>query len=201
MWNLNGGSFSLSLTESAQRGEEICNNYAPKGNEELLMGYGFCIMDNPCDQVAISLSEPPSQVYEVLKQSFPASFTTPEWNRNEGTFFLRGRGHYTGGYTHDLPCLRGLPPEFFVAILELVRLSFSKRTGEEPPSDQELVCSSIDSVRFRLHQNRNDIAAWIPTLPDGPQNIRQVYSKIYRDGQLRILEEIIEELSEYLDAF
>jgi len=28
---------------------QVFNNYGPKGNEELLRGYGFCLVDNPVD--------------------------------------------------------------------------------------------------------------------------------------------------------
>ena len=31
----------------AQVGQQVFNNYGPKSNEEFLVGYGFCIPDNP----------------------------------------------------------------------------------------------------------------------------------------------------------
>jgi hypothetical protein len=34
VWNLEKGDFSLVLTKGASVGEQVYNNYAPKGNEE-----------------------------------------------------------------------------------------------------------------------------------------------------------------------
>ena len=34
IWDFTGGAFSLRITEPVREGEQIYNNYAPKGNEE-----------------------------------------------------------------------------------------------------------------------------------------------------------------------
>jgi hypothetical protein len=34
VWNMEKGDFALGLTESVKKGEEVYNNYAPKGNQE-----------------------------------------------------------------------------------------------------------------------------------------------------------------------
>jgi len=34
LWDLKDGNFTLSITEGATKGEQVFNNYAPKGNEE-----------------------------------------------------------------------------------------------------------------------------------------------------------------------
>jgi len=39
-------------------GEQIFNTYGPKGNEELLLGYGFIVDDNPADSVAVAVTLP-----------------------------------------------------------------------------------------------------------------------------------------------
>ena len=36
-------------------GEEVFNNYGAKSNEEFLLGYGFCIADNPYDEYTVQL--------------------------------------------------------------------------------------------------------------------------------------------------
>lgn len=51
----NTGYFSIHSQEQLIKGYEVYNNYGAKGNEELLMGYGFVIPDNPNDSVALRL--------------------------------------------------------------------------------------------------------------------------------------------------
>jgi hypothetical protein len=34
LWNMDKGDFELSTIEPSKAGEEVFNNYAPKGNEE-----------------------------------------------------------------------------------------------------------------------------------------------------------------------
>ncbi|QPG74119.1 hypothetical protein FOA43_001441 [Brettanomyces nanus] len=62
-WSFTGSHFKVDVEVSNIEmklangdGEiEICNNYGPKGNEELLMGYGFVIPDNSFDYLQLSL--------------------------------------------------------------------------------------------------------------------------------------------------
>ncbi|KAK9366824.1 hypothetical protein V1509DRAFT_628632 [Lipomyces kononenkoae] len=58
-WNVTTDEFTISSGKSIETGDEVFNNYGPKGNEELLMGYGFCIENNPLDVVTLKLRHPP----------------------------------------------------------------------------------------------------------------------------------------------
>ncbi|CAG8493033.1 16449_t:CDS:2 [Acaulospora morrowiae] len=51
-----GNSLHLITEDEIEIGEQIFNNYGTKSNEELLIGYGFCIPDNPDDWVAIKVN-------------------------------------------------------------------------------------------------------------------------------------------------
>jgi len=64
-------------------------------------------------------------------------------------------------------------------------------------NDDDIVDASIDAILDRLRDQRTAILKWNPELPAEPQNVRQTYAKIYRDGQIAIVEEIIGELEEY----
>ncbi|KAK9480564.1 hypothetical protein V1514DRAFT_325747 [Lipomyces japonicus] len=59
IWTSAEGKFTLSTGANVDKGQELFNNYGPKGNEELLMGYGFCLKDNPFDSVALKIKLPP----------------------------------------------------------------------------------------------------------------------------------------------
>ncbi|GAV26641.1 hypothetical protein PMKS-000095 [Pichia membranifaciens] len=71
-WSSNrDGDFRLSLpVSSCQTGEfEIFNNYGPKGNAELLMGYGFVLEDNEFESLQLSLT-----LDDVLKENLLAEW-------------------------------------------------------------------------------------------------------------------------------
>lgn len=66
-WDATKDSFTYSLGYAVSEGSEIFNNYGPKGNEELLMGYGFCTNNYAFDLVTVKLVLPPlDHIMETL---------------------------------------------------------------------------------------------------------------------------------------
>lgn len=58
-WGFDGHNFTVDVCKpitSADR-VQVCNNYGPKGNEELLLAYGFVLPGNPFDCLQLSLNE------------------------------------------------------------------------------------------------------------------------------------------------
>lgn len=56
-WSSNSvGDFKLSILDIPSNGGQVFNNYGPKGNAELLMGYGFILENNEFDSLQLSLS-------------------------------------------------------------------------------------------------------------------------------------------------
>jgi len=55
----NGGSQSLKISlvihSPAAHGQELFNNYGPKPNSELILGYGFSIAHNPDDTIVLKI--------------------------------------------------------------------------------------------------------------------------------------------------
>jgi hypothetical protein len=149
------------------------------------------------------LGRPPLQVHTALRKKYPARFTTPEWDPEAATFFLRGSKHYSGGYpppmhSVKLQCLRGLPPDFFGTIHTILTYAFQNQHEGEEISEEELVEATLYAILERLVEKRNGIVKWDDLLVDGPKNSKQKFAKVYRDGQLEILEEIIGELKGHL---
>ncbi|KAK9464437.1 hypothetical protein V1512DRAFT_255412 [Lipomyces arxii] len=58
-WTATDEGFEISTNNNIAASKEVFNNYGPKGNEELLMGYGFCIENNEFDVVTLRLRPPP----------------------------------------------------------------------------------------------------------------------------------------------
>jgi hypothetical protein len=202
------GTFSLLLNHKVAKYQQIFNNYAPKGNEELLMGYGFCIANNPCDQFALRLAKPPDTVINVLTERYPRTFnglSESGWNDEIAGNWLRGKNHYSGGHdnTLNLPCLRGIPLRLFLTlstICEFCSSSDRHPNSDESPADEEMRMivvwlDTLDAILQRLEHKRGSIRQFDPVLESrGPHNAKQVAAKMYRDGQLQILDEIIGEL-------
>ncbi|KAG9003527.1 THO complex subunit 2 [Tulasnella sp. JGI-2019a] len=46
---------SIKIGTFVQQGAEVCNNYGPKPNAELILGYGFALPDNPDDTIILQL--------------------------------------------------------------------------------------------------------------------------------------------------
>jgi hypothetical protein len=201
LWKMDEGNFELNTAEPATSGEQVFNNYAPKGNEEFLNGYGFCIPDNPCDEVALRIGKPPGPVFSLLREQYPQRFNSAKWTDDAAMFFLRGSGHYTGGYAHkeEEAHLRGIPPELLGTLRAILAHSY-KQQGEEL-KEEHLDPAAVDAIVERLVAKYQGIRQHDERLPEEPQNEKQRAAKIYRDGQLEILVEIIGELQEYLEQF
>jgi hypothetical protein len=163
------------------------------------MGYGFCVVDNPCDQLLLRLARPPPEIHAALKAKLPYHFKSNAWIAEESGFYIRGSKHYSGGYDDNfgLSCLRGMPPELVIAIQTFVSFSFDADASDEN-AHLELWYGTLDALLHRLQQKRDAITQWNSKLPASPQNNRQRFAKIYRDSQLGILTEVITELEEFL---
>ncbi|KAI9488531.1 hypothetical protein BDB00DRAFT_847661 [Zychaea mexicana] len=82
-WMRNGdvenGSLSFVIGHDVAPGEQLFNNYGPKSNEELLLGYGFCFEDNEYDHVAlkpnISMDPNAQAKMDIIRQANVASFS------------------------------------------------------------------------------------------------------------------------------
>ncbi|KAI8979311.1 hypothetical protein BDF20DRAFT_868834 [Mycotypha africana] len=66
--NNENGSLSFIAGQEFKQGEEVFNNYGPKSNEELLLGYGFCFEYNEYDHVALKPNFSQDPNFEVKRQ-------------------------------------------------------------------------------------------------------------------------------------
>lgn len=66
-WAAENGGFQFSSQRDAQVSSpvELFNNYGRKGNEELLLAYGFCLEDNSADTVALKIKIPLQLLPEI----------------------------------------------------------------------------------------------------------------------------------------
>jgi len=201
-------SFSLKLLEgdTVTDGQELFNNYAPKQNDELLLGYGFCLEHNPIEQFPLKLAFPPmlqeyAQAMGLFKpENVPFGMSTDFLSKDPSTeqHFLRAKGHPFGRYENCVPFFRGIPPYivhfFFIQTLLSLELEVQDINLERPGVRITL------QVLTLLYQAMTQRSQTLPlSISQEPQNDKQKYAKIYRDGQAKIIHSIRLELQTAID--
>ncbi|KAF1845379.1 SET domain-containing protein [Cucurbitaria berberidis CBS 394.84] len=201
-------SFALKCLEGEtfEAGQELFNNYAPKQNDELLLGYGFCLEDNPIEQFALKLAFSPmlqqyAQEMNLLHpENVPFSMSPAflDTDPNKEQHFLRAKGHPFGRYENCIPYFRGIPPYIvhFFFIQTLLALDADVRAVNVGRPDARITLQ----VLVLLHQAIEQRCHSLPLSNDSePSNYKQKYAKIYRDGQAKIIHSVRSELKAAVD--
>jgi hypothetical protein len=205
-WTFEEGFFTIATAEqdTIRAGDQIYNNYAPKQNSELLLGYGFAVKDNPVEQFAIKMRLPADMMeaakdlrfYESENVSFGMPKSLLEGNPGEEQHFLRPRGHVFGHYENAIPWLRRIP----AWIVHSAFVATCMQLGHTPEDIDirdpagiivlQVLLQLYEAVRVKslLLQTATQ------TQTTEPQNVMQTYAKIYRDGQAKIIHGIRREL-------
>ncbi|ORY80994.1 hypothetical protein BCR37DRAFT_60747 [Protomyces lactucae-debilis] len=165
-------------------GATLFNNYGPKPNEELLLGYGFTIKDNPYDTVALKMA----------KALNPTSAQVERAGVNTEVFFLKA-------HTDDANAVFGVIPWELVATIrghfmdeeqaahqanmgktELEQLHTSHSPGLQ--ADLEVFDMLAQMLESKLSAiDGNGVAGDLG--PGEEELLRNL--KHYRDGQLSLL--------------
>ncbi|KAI9714319.1 MAG: hypothetical protein M1820_000280 [Bogoriella megaspora] len=207
-WSFDQGAFAVTAEETSSAGEEVFNNYGRKSNEELLMGYGFCLLDNPWDRFTLLLRPPAPAVQAKLKEPHPELFESGEWNMSAGRFCLQAPKYQEARYHHPrFPFWDSLP----WALVELLfHMIMHERRRELAYGDLEQhfvsnrACADIFAVSRhmleQLHASLNRMHDEENTPLRGPRNKLQQNAQIYRDGQIRILQSVIAEFRHFFSS-
>ncbi|RCH80486.1 hypothetical protein CU098_001171, partial [Rhizopus stolonifer] len=188
-WSRQGDSETGSLTfisgEVYHAGDEIFNNYGPKSNEELLLGYGFCFEHNEHDFIALktNFSQDPNQQIklEILKQCQVSSD-----NADPFTFYL---------HRHIIPSaffrmmrvlvMNNMETKFYSQCTDSSLLDFVGYRNEIMTLDTVI---SLLQSRLRVLQSVDltgtDLTYW------------QKYALMYRQGQEDVFESSIKRVKE-----
>lgn len=200
-WFFDPGRFSISVEDSIQAGDEVFNNYGSKGNDELLLGYGFCIPDSPHDSILLTLKPPPEDLQAHLQIVQRGFFTTEgSWNSERATFRLK----QPMSSPSAKQILIGLPE----ALLELLVYMLRHERGLPftwVQRAQHYVLENQNGRRYLPHIARMLVQSLAPklnklqtvALPAQPQTDKQQQASIYRQGQVRILGSIITAMRDF----
>ncbi|KAJ4381811.1 hypothetical protein N0V86_003176 [Didymella sp. IMI 355093] len=202
-------TFTLRCLDSSNFtvNEELFNNYAPKQNDELLLGYGFCLENNPIEQFALKLAFQPelmqyaTQIGLMQASSVPFGMDTSflQTDPNKEQHFLRAKDHPFGRYSNNIPFFRGIPPYivhfFFIQTILSLELDLQDIDVANP---EERITLQVLTL---LHQALTQRSSTLPlTLTLEPRNTKQHFAKTYRDGQAAIIHAVRTELSTAVSA-
>jgi len=225
-WSFDPGRFTLRTLVSNRAGAQIYNNYGPKANGELLMGYGFCLSTNAHDGVLETLKPPPEALQHLLSKSHPGYFkTNGTWNSEAATFHLRAP---PPSITTDPAAIWSSIPdpliELFYYITRLERglsinaidphpsaSNLSSPSSRNPATNDTAIHDFLFSGPGQAYLPRIAFAIVTSLVPKmtklstatanlpspSPRNAHQRNAQIYRDGQMTIMTSIREGLSAY----
>jgi hypothetical protein len=203
VWEPTSKEFSIFTLETLKSGSQIFNNYGPKPNEELLMGYGFVIQDNPVDSVALKFNVP---LLSNLKKRIwmqKHSRAVPE----SEVFHLAKTSNSLHTVTgHPEVSLRSQWPE---TLVDLFRLLFANEHEEEVSriSRHEGMISPANEYRVAL-QLKMAMERKASGIEQGRQDEKHIAStrshkaklaEIYRNGQEAIIKSKILHLDNFIE--
>lgn len=196
-WSSNeDGDFIFRFDELLSAGVEITNNYGAKGNEELLLGYGFVLEDNEFDSFALKIKLPRPILEKLVEANvfLPKldDYTTFAFERNtsQNPPLVKDISAFQDGLlyfvTHNLESLKPL--------LQL----FAHLSTNEKESPMTLRCqlTSIQTLR-------NSLKYKLSALVEASNNFSSEYdvadyrkrcATIYKTGQISTLESCLANL-------
>ncbi|CCK69862.1 protein-lysine N-methyltransferase KNAG_0D01100 [Huiozyma naganishii CBS 8797] len=208
LWSTDRGSAfiyqNLEDIETLKQGQEIFNNYGPKGNEELLTSYGFVLEDNVNDIVLLKIKLPLPLIAEILAKEpsikLPTldDYTTYAFDDNSTKIpnSVSDIEKYKDGIIYVLnssnneACLEPL--------LQLFTF-ISQRPSESSADCVRPKFQGLQSLRVAIQHKLNPLSK--KTLPDcklkGMYRMspyREKCAAVYKNGQISILKQSISTL-------
>lgn len=195
----------LEVLEPVESGSEVCNNYGPRDNETLLLGYGFTVPNNPFDHFSVALRLPDGLSLTEFRTPPPTSGGPPF---NVVPVMPRGPELKCYVFKPEHPRARDAK-SFETALFSLDLLdaiSVLRATDREWQAMHKLkktyFAESLESGRFE--DSRNALATMSQLLIEctarlkvlqmnaspcvAPMNLKQIFARIYRESQVDILQ-------------
>ncbi|KAG0050148.1 hypothetical protein BGZ83_005068 [Gryganskiella cystojenkinii] len=195
----------LEMASSAvKKGEQLYNNYGPKSNEELLVGYGFCIAGNEDDTVTIkaNFSRDPDQERKtmILKHIGIKSTTMHYLRPGYIPHQLLATMRVMAMNPVEVDICYGLADQEETKLKDPSALTSGTTTTTAPITTvanaleflsvrNEL--AMLDLLDMLMRTKLQGILEWDVRL-SLPQNQAQEFAQIYREGQKQILDSCLD---------
>ncbi|GAB7352361.1 hypothetical protein MBLNU459_g2800t1 [Dothideomycetes sp. NU459] len=204
-WAYDTGKFSLTVSEPIDSGDQIFNNYGPKGNDELLMGYGFCSPSNMHDGALLTMRPPPPPLQEMLRPLHPGYFTPAGvWDPSATTFRLLRSLLPDATSTSSTSIWRAIPTPLVELLAHTVRFERGLPVTAAGAAEQRCLPRIAQYVAAALAPKIARLAAATRALSPSssatvtPRNPRQANALVYREGQAAVLRGVQAGLGQYL---
>ncbi|KAI0742636.1 SET domain-containing protein [Daedaleopsis nitida] len=171
-------SISLVIHASTPRGAELLNNYGPKPNSELILGYGFSLPNNPDDTIVLKIG---GNLGPASSSSASSSSSTAQAPLGTGRWEVGRRA-------------RGAEP-VWEAVLAATQADVPS-DGDEDELDQELPVSEAENELFAAQTLADMVQHLHDRLPPFPPSD----AAHMRPEVLRMLEHYLEGQRDILKA-
>ncbi|SJM83748.1 related to Ribosomal N-lysine methyltransferase 1 [Zygosaccharomyces bailii] len=196
-WYSTNNNFYYEKLETTGAGQELTNNYGPKGNEELLMGYGFVEECNEFDYVALKIRVPFETLEAILHSedsiqlpslddyttfAFERPQTQPAKEKCNALFYKDGVTYFINA--RDDKCL--------IPLLEL--FSYLSKAQTEKWSDLRPRLQGLQALRTALQSKLQQLSLFSDISDSKTYSIdkyRRHCADIYRRGQHSVLKHSI----------
>lgn len=178
--------FKLQIANQAHSKSEarnqLWNNYGPKGNEELLMGYGFVIKDNQFDLLHLTINLPKDLLAKVKSLDIELTSFNHYTNEkvsnegeSEGTVFIVNNFH---------PLPRGLVECFALSSAAENKLKLSN------------VLNGIQDLKSMLKLKFKGKLDIMPKKPEEMSSVDYQKASDYRQGQLKMYNLLMQKIKD-----
>ncbi|KAJ9092097.1 hypothetical protein QFC21_006962 [Naganishia friedmannii] len=181
----------LVVRTEVEANEQVFNNYGPKGNEELILGYGFSIPENPDDTLALKLGIPEDTLTQgvrdaLTKLSLSDSTGAPKSEQSPASPLDR---------TWYIPRSGELPEEMFEVVRIILSLQDDSAGGSQDEEEAKELEMDVTGMLLEMVQTKlerlNDILERNEAIVD--ENVGAVRMEVwdmlqdYEQGQMDIL--------------
>lgn len=205
-WAFDPGRFSITIRDGVAASVEVFNNYGPKSNDELLLGYGFCTESNPNDKVLLTLKPPADDLQNAIRTYQPGFFTTGGlWSSEKTTFGVKLVPWDDEMAHKPLQLFERLPEPMLELLIYMLR---HERGLPFHFLEQPLQYLTADETGrgYMPHVTRMIVQSLAPKLAklesstpgEPPSTKNQEQAAIYRSGQIQILLSVTESLRNFL---
>ncbi|KAL2852415.1 hypothetical protein BJY01DRAFT_96261 [Aspergillus pseudoustus] len=193
-WRAGRESVDFVTLEDVAAEQEIANNYGPRNNEQLMMNYGFCLSDNPCDYRTVCLRAPPGSPLQVVREQQRQLFPDSSKDSEDPYYVFNISYPLLAPHTpieHSI-----FSPALFNAVsilaanqreLETLEVSEHEIRLSNTYGNSRAALAAISQIIIELITHIIRLRSSGPG-PKEPSNLKQTHAKIYRDSQIRLSE-------------
>ncbi|GES61755.1 SET domain protein [Aspergillus terreus] len=189
-WRAGERDVLFVVLEHVAAGEEVANNYGPRNNEQLMMNYGFCLQNNPCDYRTLSLRAPPGSPLQDAKKAQLEMFPSREKDDHYYVFNI-----FYPLLAPDTSMEHSIfSPALLNAVSVLAANSRELETLEVSEHEIRLtqvyartrpILAALGQVIIELITHIVRLKASADGL-DNPTNLKQTHANIYRNSQIML---------------